>query len=710
MAVPDPPATTQPPVAAIRPVVDTYFGVAVSDPYRWMEQPSAELTDWMKRQNDFTRRTLDALPGRAELLARLFQLDDDGDQVSSVSRRRSKTFLMRRAPGEEVSKLFIRDAPAGPLRLLIDPAALGTADHHFTLDDYTPSPDGSHVAYKLSPGGSENGAIQVLDAATGKPLPESIDRVLFGSVSWIDEHRFLYNRLRKAPPGTPPGELLKGIVSFQHILGTDAEKDVAVLGPRVNLAVPVQEDMFPLTVSLPRTGHGEERTLGILLDGVREEKTYLVASGPLGAKSVWKKVADPDRDQVTWAEAYGDDLYLLTHRDAPRFQVVKTRLSHPDLAHATVVVPESDLVLESIVVAKDALYVAALDAGIGRLLRVAHGGATVERVVLPVDGRLSELSADASSPGAWFQLSSWAVSPRIEQFDPATGHVTDTGLVAPSRADFSRVVAEETVARSGDGTQVPLSIIHLADLPRDGARPTWLRGYGSYGRSELPEFSATLLAWLERGGVYAVCHVRGGGERGDAWHKGGMLLQKEHTFEDYFGCAEHLIAERYTSPQHLAGEGTSAGGITIGGAITRRPELFGAALILLGVSNALRFEQTENIFNTPEFGSVKTEDGFKALTIADAYSHVTDGGCYPPVLLTTGVNDVRVAPWQATKMAARLQAASRGGVPVLLRVADDAGHDQGRTRQQRDAELADEYAFLLSQLGSPTPRACRRAP
>ena len=269
--------------------------------------------------------------------------------------------------------------------------------------------------------------------------------------------------------------------------------------------------------------------------------------------------------------------------------------------------------------------------------------------------------------------------------------------------DFSGIESEEVKAKAPDGTMVPLSIIHKRGLQRDGSHPTLLHGYGSYGITYDPGFDPSSLAWLERGGVVAVAHVRGGGEYGDDWHNGGRKATKMNTITDFIACAQYLIDQKYTAPRHLAGEGTSAGGITIGGSITERPDLFGAALDNVGMSDDLRAElQINGPANIPEFGTVKDEQDFHHLLSIRAYHRIKDGTAYPAVLLTTGINDPRVDPWQRNKMTARLQAATSSGRPVLLRVDYDAGHGGiGATRTQHTNLLTGQYGFLLWQLGDP---------
>jgi prolyl oligopeptidase len=260
----------------------------------------------------------------------------------------------------------------------------------------------------------------------------------------------------------------------------------------------------------------------------------------------------------------------------------------------------------------------------------------------------------------------------------------------------------EVKARSHDGEMIPLSIIYKRGIKLDGSNPTLLAGYGAYGISRDPGFNPALLAWYEKGGVYAVAHVRGGGEYGEDWYKAGYKLTKPNTWKDFIACAQYLIQNGYTSPARLAGTGGSAGGILIGRAITERPDLFGAAIIQVGCSDMLRMETTPNgVPNIPEFGSVKTQDGFKGLYEMSAYNHVSDGTKYPAVMLTTGINDPRVEPWQSAKMAARLQAATASGKPVLLRVDYEAGHGIGSTKKQGEELTVDMWAFLLWQFGLP---------
>jgi prolyl oligopeptidase len=690
-----------PPTPA-RDVTDEYFGTKVVDSYRWLEnQSDPEVVAWMKAQNDHTRAILANIPGRDKLLERIKSLDNAGAVVSFLQVWGGRYFYLKAEPGSDNRKLCVRDGVKGAERVLVDPQKMTTADgKHSSIDYFQPSLDGKYVVYGVSPGGSEESVIHVIESATGTVLPDTIDRAQFGSPSWLPGSRsFSYIRTQKLDKDASPTARYQKLRAYVHTLGGDPDNEPAVLGYGVNPSVKVSEDDIPV-VSFSPGAPGF--LVGQILHGVqREFDVYaLPYDATLGAKSSWKHVAT-EADDITGLDVHGDQIYLLSHLDASRYKVLRTSLANPDLQHADLVVPPSEVVVVNIAAGADALYIQDLDGGIGRLRRLPYGGA-VESVRLPFDGAIQSFFVGPTVPGAWLELVSWTKSPLWYALDPKSGRLSDTGLVPNSPVDYSQIEAEEVKAKSADGTMVPLSIIHQKGLALDGSHPTWLDGYGAYGITIDPAFSPTLLAFFEHGGVYAVAHVRGGGEYGEDWHVGGEKLTKQHTIDDMIAGARYLIEHKYTSAAHLAGEGTSAGGVTIGGSITQHPELFGAALIRVGDSDSLRSElMASGPANIPEFGTVKAPDGFKALYAMDAYQHVKPNTPYPAVLLTTGVNDPRVAPWQAAKMTARLQASTISGKPILLRVDYDAGHGMGSTKSQREIELADEMAFLFWQLGVP---------
>ncbi len=698
--------TAMPPVAPVRPVVEDYFGTKVTDLYRYMENlKDPEVMAWMKAQNDYTRGVLARIPGRDALLSRVRELDASVPARLKGVRRLANGhyFYLKSLSAEIIYKLYMRQGAAGAESLLVDPGKSSTeGGPPSAIDYFAPSDDGRYVAYGISTAGSEQAVLHVLDTKTGRETGEAIDRADFGYViGWLpDGHSFMYNRLQRLAANASPEEREIKSRVYLHQVGTDGEHDTPVFGYGVSPLAKAE----PADVSFVATVPGVPLAFGILQHGARNELTmYLAPLKSVGTHNTpWKKVCDVD-DDVTMVAASGDDLWLLTHKDAPRFKVVHTSLSKPDLSHAQVVVPASDAVITDLRDAQDGLYVQLRDGAVHRLLRIGHeAGVKPEQVGLPIEGSIRLFDSDPSMPGVLFELTGWTRASLIYEYDPRTRTVADTKLRPAGPFDApTDIEAEEVKVASWDGTLIPLSILHRRGLRLDGLNPTLLDGYGAYGISIDPYFDPMYLAWLERGGVLAIAHVRGGGEFGDDWHKAGQKLTKPNTWKDFVACAEYLRAKRYTSPTQLSGMGGSAGGILIGRAITERPDLFAAALIEVGFTDTLRGEFEQNgPGEIAEWGTVKDPEGFKGLYEMSAYAHVTDGTRYPGVMLITGSNDPRVSPFEPAKMTARLQAATASGRPVLLRVDYEAGHGIGSTKTQLEERLADEWAFLFWQLGA----------
>jgi prolyl oligopeptidase len=695
-------AQTSPPVAPVRDVPTTYFGVTVPDPYRYFENmKDPEVVAWFKAQASFARATLDRIPGRSALLARIGELGDAVPaRVSAVQVNNGHYYYLKRAASENIPKLYVRAGLAAKERLLVDPDTIrGARREHFAIDYFAPSPDNRYVAYGISPGGSEESVLRVLEVATGKEMGEAIDRANFGSPSWTEDNLLLYNRLAKLAPEAPRADKYLKSRVYAHVLGSDPEGDRAILGPGVNADFVAD----PLATPIVFTAPGAAYAIGLVGNGNQREFTLYAAPVASLAKGVppWRRVVGLD-EEVTDAALIGSTLYVLTHHKAPHFKVLRVDLANPDFAAAPVVVPESAAVVTGIAAGKDALYVRRMSAGVSDLLRVEHtAGASPVPVKLPFAGDIDALAADPRQPGVVFNTGTWTRFGGYYAYDAASGGVVDTKLQPQGRYDNpGNLVSTEVKAKSHDGTLVPLSIVHRKGLKLDGTAPTILYGYGAYGISQTPFFRPQYLAWFERGGVFAVAHVRGGGENGEEWYKAGYQQTKPNTWKDAIACAEWLIANNYTSAGKLAIQGGSQGGIYVGRAITERPDLFGAAIDQVPVSDAVRssFEATGELDKT-EMGTTDTEAGFRALLAMSPYHHIRDGVKYPAVLVATGINDPRVDAWQAAKMAARLQAATASSKPVLLRVEYDAGHGFGSTKKQRNEELADTLAFLLWQFG-----------
>lgn len=703
-----------PPAAPVRPVVDDYFGTKITDPYRYMENLSEpEVQAWIKDQDSFTRATLDEITGHKQLLARIRQLDLSVPEVVAWQLPGGKYLVRKVQAGESTAKLYLRSVLDGQDVLLVDPEKLTLAPVDqgskgtSVISGIAVSDDGTRAVVGIVPGGDElHGELHVIDMTTGQELGDVIPQI--GAEQWQpywlpDNHSFVYGRLQKLTLGAPPAEIRQKFRSYQHVLGTNPEQDRAVFGYGVVPAIQVDPSLIASVQIQP----GSKWALGAINGSVTPNSAYYIEPiGELGkSNGAWTKIADFS-DGITDVVIHDNDLYLLTYKNAPRYQVLRVNAQRPDLASAEVVLPQSEAVVSRIKPAQDALYVQLLEGGVERVVRLPYGAhPKVQSISLPIQASaLIQKSppADPRLPGTLLYLTSWTKAFKIYSYDPATNKATDTHLQpAGPYDDPSQLESTEVKVPSYDGTLVPLSIAYPRKLKLDGSNPTLLEGYGGYGVVLSPWFDPRMLAWYEKGGVYAICHVRGGGEFGEEWHLAGKGDTKPNTWQDFIACAQYLVDKKYTSANRLGGEGVSAGGILIGRAITTRPELFAAAIDKVGLSDTLRFELTQNgETNIPELGSVKTEAGFKALYAMSSYHHVVDGTAYPAVLLETGMNDPRVDPWQMAKMTARLQAASTSGKPVLLRVDYAGGHGaMGATREQANGQMTDEWTFLLWQFG-----------
>lgn len=699
------PAHAAPPVAAVKPASDSYFGKTVSDPYRYMEDVSLpEVQQWAKAQSEATRGVLDAIPARARLLARIEELEASVQaRISTVRRLPGELyFYEKRGASDNQFKLFVRRGLQGAETLLVDPEALAKATgspHAITF--YAPSDSGRYVAYGMSEGGSEEASIHVIDVATKKELIAPIDRAHYSEASWLpDDSGFFYLRQRKLPKGTPETEKYRFQTAYLHRLkGEGADRAIIEAGKPGGIEIKAEEfpNVFPI-LGTPYVG-------AIPGNGVQNEFSLYVTTLDQLARPQpkWRKLFDA-KDDITGFAIHGEDLYLLSHRDALRFKVLRTSVEKPDLARAEVVVAPGKEVVVGIRAARDALYVQARDGTIGKLYSLPYGkNAKAKPIALPREGSLEIASSDPRIAGALISMGSWTRDFGYYTVDPKRARVVDTGLqkIGPFGAPAG-LATQEMMVKSFDGVMVPLSLVYPKDAKRGGSNPMLLYGYGAYGITDDPVYVPRFLAWYELGGVRATCHVRGGGAYGEEWHLAGKGATKPNTWKDFIACAEYLVKEGWTTPAKLAIHGGSAGGILIGRAMTERPDLFAVAVPEVGVLNAVRAETSANgVPNIPEFGTVKDEKQFAALQEMDALDHVRDGTAYPATLLVHGINDARVPVWQSFKMAARLQAATTSAKPVLLRLDYAGGHGVGSTKSQRQEQYADIWSFMLWQFGDP---------
>jgi prolyl oligopeptidase len=686
--------------APVRDVVETLHGITVHDPYRYFENAKdPEVQAWLKSQGAQARQTLDRIAGRDALEKRIAALSSaSGDSIQGVVRMPGeRIFYMKRGRGEKQYKLILRQG--GHDTVLVDPEveAARTGVAH-AINYFVPSWDGAHVAYGMSMGGSEDASLHILDVRTRKPVGAPIARV-HESMSWLPDSRsFTYNQLRALNPEEPETETYLDTKVMWLKVGAPESEAKAVFGPTVNKQLGLARLDVGELVFTP----GSPWVIARTTDTTQREGSLFVARvEDLGRSDVpWKKFAAFD-DKIVEIELKGDELYYRTRQGAPRYRIMKLDLRNPQLARAQeLALPPEGGVFEGFVLGRNALMAAVREGASIGLRRYAGGDRKGQPVKLPFAGAAFPHDDPAHAYDDWlYSLSGWTRPPQTLRLRGATS--VDANLRAPVKLPaLPEIVVADVKVPSYDGALVPMTILYKKGLKHDGSNPTLLTGYGSYGHSETAYFNPGSMAWLERGGVLAFANVRGSGVYGEPWRMAGFKSTKPNTWKDGVACAQYLIAQGFASPRTMGIMGTSAGGIFVGRSVTTAPQLFAAAIFNVGVMDAVRAEDSANgITNISEFGSARDPKEYASVLEMSTYHHIQDGTAYPAVMLVHGLNDPRVDVWHSGKAAARLQAASTSGKPILLRLDAQAGHGVGSTATQRQSLQADIYSFLLWQMG-----------
>jgi prolyl oligopeptidase len=683
-------ALTPPPPAPLHPVTDAYFGSKVADPYRWMESMDAPMLTWMKAQGAYARAVLDSIAPRQALLEKISAFTAAFGLISSVQVYGGRTFYLNRAPGSDSYDLMVREAD-GTVSKLLDLAALSAAHGGapFAINYYAASPDGRLAAVGISEGGSEDASLSVYDVGTRQRVAGPVSGARYGAVNWEDDAARLYfNRLPQSTDRTTR------FLNSTAVVWDLKDEPVALYGGNSGHGPKVAPQQIPQIALWP----GGKQAAAIISNGVQNELQIWVVPSERSADTTapWRQLTTYD-DGVTNLEISGERLFLLSHQDAPTFKVL-TLQGAQTLSQATVLLPaEPQRIIESMHAAADGLYLATRVGIYSRLLRVPLGGGKPLEIALPFQGAIGEMFSDPRTAGVTLLLESFVRPPAALRYEPERGRFVDQQLTVAPRYDASRFIVRNLSARAQDGVSVPLTLIRPKEAK--GSAPLLLYAYGSYGISTLPDFRPLWIPFMAMGGSTAYCHVRGGGELGEAWRLAGKDDKKPNTWRDLIACAENLISRGIVTRRALFIRGGSAGGITVGRAMEERPELFAGVIDQVPAANTLRAEiEANGPANIPEFGSNASEQGFRNLLAMDSYLNVRDGVQYPPILVTTGLNDPRVDPWEPAKLAARLQASGSKGT-VLLRVVEDAGHGIGSTKTQDDELAADVVAFIFWHAG-----------
>ncbi|MDB5872330.1 MAG: Prolyl oligopeptidase, partial [Ramlibacter sp.] len=674
-------ALAAPPVAPVRDVPETLHGVTVHDPYRYFENIKApEVQSWLLGQGAQARQSLDHIEGRAQLEKRIAEIAAaTGDSINSIVRMPGeRVFYLKRGRTERQFKLVMRTGARGAEKVLVDPEvdAKRTGVPH-AVNYFVPSWDGKHVAYGMSVGGSEDASLYILDVASGKQVGAPIARVHENAVSWLPDSKSLtYNQLKPLSPEDSETETYLDSRVMWLQVGAPESAARAVFGPTVT----PQLALARLDVGSILFTPGSRWMIARTTDTTLPEGSLFVARvSELGLPKVpWKKFVG-FQDKIVDIELKGDELYFRTHKNSPRYKIMKLDLRNADLARASeVALPPEGGVLEGFVMGRQGLVASVREGTSIGMRRYLPGDVAGRAIPMPVVGaaRVHDDPAHAYDD-VLYTLAGWTQLPRTLRL---RGNVsTDAGLRAPvALPALPDVEVVDVKVPSYDGVLVPMTVLYKKGLKRDGSNPTLLDAYGSYGHTISAYFSPGSMAWLEQGGVLAIANVRGSGVYGEPWRMAGFKANKPNTWKDGVACAEYLIQQGYATPRTLGVMGTSAGGIFVGRTVTTAPHLFAAAIFNVGVMDAVRAEESANgITNISEFGSYKNPLEFPALLAMSTYHQIQDGTPYPAVMAVHGLNDPRVDVWQSAKVVARLQAASSSGKPVLLRIDAQAGHGMG---------------------------------
>ncbi len=700
-AQPDAPATTgAAPSDPSRPaypetrrdeVVDQIHGVAVPDPYRWLEDASKpEVVQWMAAQQQLTRAYLDKLPRRERLAARIAELSYF-DASGVPEQHEGRLFWIRKHKDKEKGVLYWKQGEGGAEKVLLDPNTWST-DGSTSMGSWEPSPNGRHIAYQRKVNNSDEAVLHVVDVATGAELPDTIPGAKYAQVEWTPDGKgFYYTWVPPVSDKVPVADRPGFAELRHHLLGRDPSSD---------------------TVAHPATGSPQTFLRGI----VSGDGRWLVASLRHGWSSTDLYLLDRKSKRAAWkplvvgvgalfeVKAGGSGFYVLSNEGAPRFRVLAIDPRRPARASWKEIVGQGDATIENMEVAGGHLILSYMRDATSSVAIHRRDGKLAHTLELPSLGTVADVHGSLDEDTAYFEFSSFSERGIVFKVSVERGTVEEWSRVRLP-LDPSTIETEQVRYRSKDGTEVTMFVVHRKGAVRSGKNPTILFGYGGFSTPMLPSPIAgnwqwPWAAWIEMGGVLAIPNLRGGNELGEEWHEAGMLLVKQNTFDDYLAAARYLIDQKWTSPQHLAAAGRSNGGLLVGAAMTQAPELFKAILCGVPLLDMVRY----HLYGSgktwvPEYGTAEDPAQFAALHAYSPYHRVKDGAAYPSLLVLSTDSDDRVDPMHARKFVAAIQRASGSKAPALLRIEQHAGHGGADLVKQTVEGGTDAFAFLADQLG-----------
>jgi len=677
-------------------VVDDYFGTKVPDPYRWLEDvDSAETLEWIRQETDLTQSYLDRLPDKAPFKERLTKLLNF--ERYTVPSWEGNRYLYRKNDGlQNQSVIYTLHDLQDPPKVVLDPNQMA-ADGTVAISSTAVSDDGRLLAYGISNSGSDWNTIRIRNISSDEDLTDRVQWIKFSEPSWTkDSKGFFYSRFPQ--PGQSGDQTFARVSNqklYYHRVG-----DLQVTDTLIYERPDIPDEFFDGSVS----HDGKYLFLGISKGTERRNQLFFRDLGdPMSPviEGPFVPIFPQYEAEVKIIGSIGDRLFIITDLNAPKYKIIEVDLSKPGRENWKEVVPESKSLLESAALIGGKLIVKFLVDAKNELSVYDLQGAKEGDIPLPSIGTVGGLSGDPDRPELFYSFTSFLYPTTIYRYDVNTGKVE---VFKKPAIDFdpTSFVTEQVFYTSKDGTRIPMFLIHRKDLKLDGTNFVYLTGYGGFNISITPFFSASHLAWIEKGGVCAVPNLRGGGEYGREWHDAGTKEHKQNVFDDFISAAQALIDLKYTSAGKIAITGASNGGLLVGAVLTQRPELFGAAVPQVGVLDMLRFQKfTIGWAWQSDYGSSDTAEGFQFLCKYSPLQNVAEGKCYPPTLITTGDHDDRVFPGHSFKFAARLQEAQGCGNPILIRIDRKAGHGSGKPIAKLIDEQSDALAFMWDAMNGP---------
>lgn len=669
--------------------VETFHGIEVADPYRWLEDDnSAETATWVAAQNEVTQGYLADIPGKKAISDHLTALWNY-ERFGIPYQEGGRYFFSKNDGLQNQSVLFTTAALDGEATLLLDPNTL-SEDGTIALASDSVSPDGKHLAYSISRSGSDWVEWKIRNIATGKDLSDHLLWSKFSGASWSKDGKgFYYGRFEEPAKGDEFTAKNTDKKIYYHLVGTEQSEDELIYErpdhPLWGLSAFVTDDGRYLIISVSQGTDTKNALFYRDLSQADSEVVELL----------------PDFDaSYDYVSNLADTLLIRTDLGAPRQRLVAIDLSQPDRANWKTVIPESEGTLRSVSHVGGLLLANYMVDAHSEVHRFQLDGKSLGQIDLPGLGTAGGFYGEADSKETFYAFTSFTSPGTIYRYDIASNESSifkkPNTLLDPSAYETKQVFYP-----SKDGTKIPMFIVHKKGIERNGQNPTYLYAYGGFNISLLPSYSPSVITWLDMGGVYALPNLRGGGEYGEEWHQAGMKLQKQNVFDDFIAAAEYLIAENYTSSKKLAIAGGSNGGLLVGACLVQRPDLYGACLPAVGVMDMLRFHKfTIGWAWQAEYGSPEeNKDEFLALKAYSPYHNLVKGTSYPATMVTTSDHDDRVVPSHSFKFAAALQAANTGPNPSLIRIETKAGHGAGTPTSKLIEQAVDKYSFLSKALG-----------